>query len=112
MFDVTRFTVKPGQPVRIDFINPDATAHNLVIVKPGATEEVGLAANEMAKDPETVKSGQFLPKSNKVLYHTSMLQPESAESLRFTAPKTTGQYPYLCTFPGHWVIMKGVMVVK
>lgn len=112
MFDVTRFTVKPGQPVRIDFINPDATAHNLVIVKPGATEEVGLAANEMAKDPETVKSGQFLPKSNKVLYHTSMLQPESAESLRFTAPKTPGQYPYLCTFPGHWVIMKGVMVVK
>ena len=61
MFDVTRFRVKPGQPVRIDFINPDATAHNLVIVKPGATEEVGLAANEMAKDPESVKSGQFLP---------------------------------------------------
>ena len=24
----------------------------------------------------------------------------------------TGIYPYLCTFPGHWVLMKGEMVVK
>jgi len=41
-----------------------------------------------------------------------MLKPDSAESLRFTAPKKPGEYPYLCTFPGHWVIMRGVMVVK
>ncbi len=112
LYDITRFEVKPGQPVRLDFINPDATAHNLVIVEPGAMEEVGLAANEMAKDPAAVKQGQFLPKSSKVLFHTSMLKPESAESLRFTAPKKPGEYPYLCTFPGHWVIMRGVMVVK
>ena len=77
--------MKPGQPVRLDFINPDATAHNLVIVQPGALEEVGLAANEMAKDPASVKEGQFLPKSSKVLFHTKMLKPDSAESLRFTA---------------------------
>ena len=89
----------PGQPVRLDFINPDATAHNLVIVQPGATEEVGLAANEMAKDPKLVKLGQFVPKSDKILYHTNMLKPESAESLRFHAPKKPGRYPYLCTFP-------------
>lgn len=112
LFDVTKFTVKTGQPVRIDFINPDATAHNLVIVEPGAVQEIGMAANEMAKDPEVVKTMQFLPKSPKVIFHTSMLQPESAEALRFIAPKKPGKYPYLCTFPGHWVIMQGVMVVE
>ena len=112
LFDVTTFTVSPGQPVRLDFINPDATAHNLVIVQPGATEEVGLAANEMAKDLKLVKLGQFVPKSDKILYHTNMLKPESAESLRFHAPKKPGRYPYLCTFPGHWTIMRGIMVVK
>ena len=112
LYDVTRFSVKAGQPVRIDFINPDATAHNLVIVQPGGVEEVGLAANDMAKDPNAIKTGQFIPKSQKILHHTSMLQPESAEALRFIAPKTPGEYPYLCTFPGHWVIMRGVMVVK
>jgi azurin len=41
-----------------------------------------------------------------------MVAPLSATALRFTAPKKPGDYPYICTFPGHWIIMKGVMVVK
>jgi len=32
--------------------------------------------------------------------------------LRFLAPEKPGIYPYLCTFPGHWVLMKGEMIVK
>ena len=31
--------------------------------------------------------------------------------LRFEAPEEPGVYPYVCTFPGHWIIMKGNMVV-
>jgi len=112
LFDVTRFEVKSGQSIRIDFINPDATAHNLVIVAPGSEEEIGQAANEMAKDPKAAQKGQFVPKSKKVIQATRMVAPLSAESLRFVAPKKSGEYPYLCTFPGHWVIMKGKMVVK
>ena len=112
LFDVTRFEVKARQSIRIDFINPDATAHNLVIVAPGSAEEIGHAANEMAKDPKAAKKGQFVPKSKKVIQATRMVAPLSAESLRFVAPKKPGEYPYLCTFPGHWVIMKGIMVVK
>jgi plastocyanin len=112
LFDVTRFEVKARQSVRIDFINPDATAHNLVIVTPGSEEEIGQAANEMAKDPKAAQKGQFVPKSKKVIQATRMVAPLSAESLRFNAPKEPGEYPYLCTFPGHWVIMKGIMVVK
>ena len=112
LYDITQFEVVAGQPVRIDFTNPDATAHNIVIVMPGASEEVGLAANEMAKDPKEAQRGQFVPKSKKVLHATQMVAPLSATALRFTAPKKPGDYPYICTFPGHWIIMKGVMVVK
>ena len=112
LFDVTRFEVKAGQPVRIDFTNPDATAHNIVIVAPGAEAEIGEAANEMAKDPKEAQRGQYVPKSKKVMHATRMVAPLSAESLRFIAPKEPGEYPYLCTFPGHWIIMKGTMVVK
>jgi hypothetical protein len=103
---------KPNQPVRIEFHNPDATPHNLVLVQPGSLEEVGLAANEMAKDPEAAKSGQFIPKSNKIILHTRMLKQGETESLRFKAPRKPGVYPYLCSFPGHWTIMKGNLVVK
>jgi azurin len=66
----------------------------------------------MAKDPKEAQRGQYVPKSKKVLHATRMVAPLSATALRFTAPKTPGDYPYICTFPGHWIIMKGVMVVR
>lgn len=105
-------TVKPNQPIRFEFENPDATPHNLVLVQPGCLEEVGLAANEMAKDPEAAKSGQFIPKSKKIIVHSKMLNQGETEILRFKAPKNKGVYPFLCSFPGHWTIMKGNLIVK
>lgn len=105
-------TVKPNQPIRLEFKNPDATPHNLVLVQPGCLEEVGLAANEMAKDPVAAKSGQFIPQSKKIIAHTKMLKQGEVEVLRFKAPKNKGIYPFLCSFPGHWTIMKGNLIVK
>ena len=42
----------------------------------------------------------------------SILNPDETYSLKFTAPSKPGEYPYICTFPGHWRIMQGVMIVK
>lgn len=111
LYSVNRIEVKAGQPVRLEFINPDATAHNLVIVEPGAMLEIGMAANEMAKDPVAAKKG-FIPNSKKILHHTRMLAAEDAQILRFKAPSKPGVYPYLCTFPGHWVLMRGELIVR
>jgi hypothetical protein len=105
-------TAKTNQPIRIEFNNPDATPHNLVLVQPDSLEEVGLAANDMAKDPIAAKNGQFIPESNKIITHTKMLKQGETEFLRFKAPKKPGIYPYLCSFPGHWTIMKGNLIVK
>lgn len=103
---------KRNQPIRIEFLNPDATPHNFVLVQPDSLEEVGLAANEMAKDPIAAQNGQFIPRSNKIIAHTKMLKQGEKEFLRFKAPKKSGIYPYLCSFPGHWTIMKGNLIVK
>ena len=84
----------------------------MVLVQPGCLEEIGLAANEMAKDPEAAKNGQFIPKSKKIITHTKMLKQGEMEILRFKAPKIKGIYPFLCSFPGHWTIMKGNLIVK
>ena len=111
LYDLTEFRVKPGQPVKLTFTNPDATQHNLVIVEPGALEEVGMAGNEMAKDPGGLAKG-FIPDSSKILHASKLLEPNTGEIMRFTAPEKPGNYPFLCTFPGHWVVMKGVMIVK
>ncbi|QOV89988.1 PVC-type heme-binding CxxCH protein [Humisphaera borealis] len=114
-FTVEQLIVKPGQPVKIVFTNGDATDHNLVLVKPDAMEEVGMAANDMAKDPANASS-DFIPagKKNLILQATPLVGPSKKSRihvLRFKAPAEPGIYPYVCTYPGHWVMMNGLLVV-
>ncbi|MBK8094613.1 MAG: hypothetical protein IPK32_22265 [Verrucomicrobiaceae bacterium] len=111
LYDLREFKVVPGAPVKLVFENPDVTPHNLLIVQPGAADEVGMAGNEMAKTPDGFAKG-FIPDSPKILHKTKMLNQGDSETLRFTAPTTKGKYPYICTFPGHWLVMKGEMVVE
>ncbi len=103
---------KRNQPLLIEFNNPDATPHNFVLVQPNSLEEVGLSANNMAKDPIAAKNGQFIPDSKNIIAHTKMLKQGEKELLRIKAPRKPGVYPYLCSFPGHWTIMKGKLIVK
>ena len=102
---------KAGQPVRMVFENPDSMPHNLVLVSPGADEEIGLLADQMASDP-TGLAKHFVPASAKVLHATPLVNPNARAELVFTAPTQPGRYPYLCTVPGHWRIMSGVLVVE
>ncbi|GAA5144767.1 hypothetical protein GCM10023213_35450 [Prosthecobacter algae] len=111
LFDVREFTVKAGTPVKLTFENPDVTPHNLLVVQPGAADEVGMAGNEMAKLPDGMAKG-FIPDSPKILEKTRMLMQNESQTLRFKAPAAPGRYPYICTFPGHWLVMKGEMVVE
>lgn len=115
LFTVKQFVAAPGQPVKVVFTNPDATDHNLVVVKPEALAEVGMAANEMAKDPRNANS-DFVPSSKRdlILHASPMIGPTRkslVHVLRFRAPSEPGIYPYVCTFPGHWVVMNGEMIV-
>jgi putative heme-binding domain-containing protein len=115
LFSTREFFVRPGQPVKLVLLNADATDHNLVITRPGALEEVGLAANAMAKDPRNAAS-DFVPleKGELILAATPMVGPSRAAQvavLRLEAPQEPGLYPYVCTFPGHWIVMNGMMVV-
>lgn len=112
LFDVIEINSRRNQPIKLEFYNPDATPHNFVLTEPDSLEEVGKASNLMATDPKAAKDGQFIPKTDKIIIHTKMLKQGEKETLRFKAPKKPGNYPYLCSFPGHWTIMKGVLIVK
>jgi azurin len=54
----------------------------------------------------------FIPETPDVLYHTKLLNPGESETLEFTAGPEKGEYPYLCTFPGHPRIMQGTLKVE
>ncbi|MGK6351941.1 PVC-type heme-binding CxxCH protein [Parapedobacter sp. DT-150] len=109
-YDVTNFTAKAGQTLKIIFENPDHMQHNLLILKPGTLATVGQAADELAKQPNGAEM-QYIPNTSDVLFSTPLVNPEGRYELTFTVPATPGEYPYVCTFPGHWRIMQGVMRV-
>jgi azurin len=103
--------VKSGTKVRLIFENPDLMLHNLLILAPGSADEVGALADQMATKANSLSQG-YIPASKKVLYATPLVQPRQKAELRFVAPTEPGRYPYLCTFPGHWRMMRGVLVVE
>jgi putative heme-binding domain-containing protein len=109
-FDVAEFYVEAGQPVVILLENPDIAPHNLAICAPGSLQEVGQAAEAMANAPDGFARG-FVPAHPKVLFSTRLTQPRESDRLKIVAPKTPGNYIFVCTFPGHWGVMNGVMHV-
>lgn len=110
-FDVTEFSVEPGQKVEIIFENPDFMQHNLLIVEPGSKEKVGKAADKMATTRDGAEK-DYIPQVSEVLFSTRLINPDESITLSFTAPEEPGDYPYLCTFPGHWRTMQGTMTVS
>lgn len=103
--------VKAGEKVVIFFDNPDGMQHNLLIIKPGTLQKVGKAADDMLRDPKATDK-QYVPASSDVLHYTRLLNTGESVSLEFTAPDKPGDYPYVCTFPGHWRGMNGILRVE
>ena len=111
-YDTKEFTVKAGQTVRLTFNNTHPAVpqpHNIVIGAAGSKDKLLSLSMQMATSPDGMAKG-FIPDAPEVLFHTKLLQPNTTETLEFTAP-AMGEYPYICTFPGHGAIMNGVMKV-
>ncbi len=110
-FAPAELRVRAGQPVRLVFENPDLMPHNLLLTAPDAAEEVGALADAMAAEPGAL-ARHYVPASPRILHATPLVEPGQRAELVFTAPPTPGRYPYLCTFPGHWRMMRGVLIVE
>ncbi|MBL9201842.1 MAG: hypothetical protein JNL39_15130 [Opitutaceae bacterium] len=108
-FDQTLLTVKAGARVRLIFKNTDDMLHNFVLCAPGRGQAVGEAA--MALGTEGAAK-HYVPDSPDVLFHTALTLPETSDTIFFTAPSKPGDYDYVCTFPGHAQLMKGILRVE
>lgn len=110
-FDLDTFAVKAGKKIILELDNRDGMQHNLLILKPNSLQKVGEAADAMLRDPKASEK-HYVPDMPEVLFATEMLGPNDVYTLKFTAPTQPGYYPFVCTFPGHWRMMNGVMVVQ
>ncbi len=108
MYDVKELTVKPGKKVKLTFVNIDFMPHNIMLVKPGTADEVGLLAADLGAKGFDVG---FVPESDNILWHSQLVNYGEEQVIEFTAPTEEGAYPYICSFPGHHRLMRGVLFV-
>lgn len=109
-FDPPRFEAKPGEKLVITLENADSTdqMHNFVLVQPGQLQSVVQQAMTLAdKGPQL----EFIPPGAPILAHSRLLGPDKTESVSVAMPEQKGIYPYVCTFPGHGLVMFGAAYV-
>ena len=109
-YDVEEFRVEPGARVRLVLHNDDEMHHNLVICKPGKGNEQEVAKKAWELGGEGFDK-HWIPEHPMLLFAGKMADPKMSATLEFTAPQQAGIYPYVCTLPGHSMLMNGEMIV-
>jgi azurin len=111
-FNKKELRATAGQPITLTLkhvgqIPKEAMGHNLVILQEG-TDEAAFAAKAI-----TAKETDYIPASEKasIVAHTKLLGGGEEDTIQFTIDKK-GTYNFLCTFPGHVAMMKGVLIVE
>lgn len=108
-FEQTNIAVQAGQTVKLTFENTASSAamqHNVVVLNSAddaAIKRVGKAA---------MSASNYVPDDPAVLAATDLAKPGETVVVTFTAPETPGEYSYICTFPGHYAMMQGIMTVR
>ena len=113
-YNIKAFEVTEGQKVVLSFkhigqLPAIAMGHNVVILNKGTVLPAFSAKCAPAKDNGYIPQDEESKKQ--IVAHTKMLGGGEADEITFTAP-AAGYYPFMCSFPGHFAIMQGVMTVK
>lgn len=108
-YDTELIEVGAGDRIELIFRNDDDMLHNLVVVMAGTADAVAAEAISLGLEGASM---DYVPERPDVLYHTSLLQPGTSESIYFVAPSEPGDYAFVCTFPGHAMTMRGVFRVR
>ncbi len=111
-YDQKTITVKEGQTVRLTLRHTGtmpkaAMGHNFVLLKKG------VSLSEFGQKSASAAGSDYIPQSekNNIIAHTKMIGGGESDTIEFVAP-AKGEYEFLCSFPGHFAIMKGIFVVE
>ncbi|MDN5202542.1 azurin [Fulvivirgaceae bacterium BMA10] len=109
-YDQEELRVKAGATVELTLnhtgeLAKEVMGHNLVILKPG-TDITAFAQKAIA-----AKDTEYIPEGDEIIIHTKLIGGGESTTITFTAP-AAGTYDFICTFPGHYALMKGKFIVE
>lgn len=110
-FATREIRIKAGEPIALTFTNPDVVPHNWALLEQGSLQRVGELVNRLISDPDA-SFNQYIPTSKDVLYYTDIIDGNDKGTIYFNAPSNVGRYPFICSFPGHWMVMNGEIIVE
>lgn len=107
-YEPQSLNVKAGSKIKLTFENKSSAAgmlHNFVLVELGVGQDIATAGIKAGKD------NNFVPKDDRVIFYTEVLDLGETIQVEFDAPKK-GSYHYICTYPGHYPKMIGRLNVQ
>jgi len=113
-FSTVEIHAKPRERLSVTLANNGLTpkfsmGHNWILLEPAVNVDAFLAT--AAESPTT----EYVPAASRgqILASTKLLGPGEQDTATFAAPATPGQYPFLCSYPGHAQVgMRGVLIVE
>lgn len=108
-FDKTEIRVKAGEKIKLTLNHTGKFAkkvmgHNFVLLEKG-TDIAKFATAAMNN-----KATEYIP-TNGVLANTKLIGGGESATVEFTVP-AKGTYDFICSFPGHYAMMKGKFIVE
>jgi azurin len=113
-FNPARIEARHGEPLRVVLkdvgtMPKNAMAHNFVLLRTGADPRAFADKSATARDSNYIAPAL----QAQVLASTPLVGPGETVEVTFKAPQKPGDYTFLCSFPGHFVVgMRGTLVVK
>lgn len=111
LFEQDEFTAEAGQEITIVFKNTatsPAMEHNVLVL----SDNDDATINRVGQAALTAGDNEYVPDDDAVIAATTLAKPGETVEVTFTAPSEPGQYAYVCTFPGHYVMMRGTLTVQ
>lgn len=109
-YDKNSFKVRAGQKVTLTLTHNGeqdkaVMGHNFVLLKQGTN------VDEFASKAIASKDNDYIPEGDQIIAHTKMIGGGESTTITFDAPEK-GTYDFICSFPGHYALMRGKFIVE
>jgi len=107
-FEPNVIYAKSNTLIKINLINKGIDTmmiHNIIFTQKGKADEIGIKALRAGE------AKQYIPDHPAVIAASDLVMPLDSVQVSFEAPPV-GTYPFICSYPGHYLKMRGRLVIQ